>query len=221
MDAKKTAADRAVDYVQQGMTVGLGTGSTAAYAIAKIGAMAQQGLDIKAVASSLASEKMAREKGIRISDFSTIQKIDLYIDGADEVDRKRNLIKGGGGALLREKILAYHSKEFIVIVDGSKCVEQLGRFHLPVELIRFAVEMSLQSLRELGCRPKIRSKEGQIYITDNGNFIADCDFGNIQDPSTLNEHLNKIPGVAEHGLFPSEMVSKLVIGYDNGEIEDP
>jgi len=216
VNAKKLAAEKAVDLVKSGMTIGLGTGSTALYAIELIGKMMKEGLFIHAVASSAASEEIARKAGITISSFSEINSPDLYIDGADEVDRNFNLVKGGGGALLREKILAYHSKKFIVIVDESKLVNQLGKFPLPVEITRFAFEFTCESLEELGCRVSIRSKEGKEFITDNGNLIADCSFDKIADPEELNARLKKIPGVVETGLFPKDMVNTVVVGYESG-----
>ena len=145
--------------------------------------------------------------------------IDVYIDGADEVDRNLNLLKGGGGALLREKILAFHAKEFIVIADSSKMVESLGKFLLPVEIIPFARELTVNQLRSIGSSTSVRMQNSKPYITDNGNFIIDCDFTRIEDVAQLHDAINDIPGVVENGLFLSCMVAKVLIGHNNGEVE--
>ena len=214
-DAKKAAAKKAVEAIGTGMIVGLGTGSTAYWAIQEIGQRVRNGLAIKAVASSVASEEEARKAGITITSFDDLKSIDIYIDGADEVDEEKNLIKGGGGALLREKILAYNSKQFIVIVDESKLVQQLGVFRLPVEIVAFAEPLTIQNIKKLNCIPALRMKEGKPFVTDNGNSIVDCDFGVITNPSELNTQLHAIPGVVETGLFPHTMVSKIVVGCND------
>lgn len=214
--AKKAAAEKAAEGVKPGMIVGLGTGTTAHYAIQAIGERVRQGLNLKAVASSLASEEEARAYRIEIVPFDNLTSLHLYIDGADEVDTEKNLIKGGGGALLREKVLAYNSKRFIVIVDESKLVIQLGKFHLPVEIVRFAQPLTATNIGKLGGRPQLRLKEGKPYLTDNGNYIVDCDFGRIENPVALNEQLHAIPGVVEVGLFANTMVSQVIVGADDG-----
>jgi len=219
MNAKQLAAAHAVDFIKNGMTVGLGTGSTSAFAISEIGKKVQQGLSIKAVASSVRSEEQARDLGITLISFSEVEAIDVYIDGADEVDKDLNLIKGGGGALLREKILAFNSKEFFVIVDGSKLVEHLGKFLLPVEIIPFAMELTLKQLQKLNCATTIRRQNGKPYITDNGNLVVDCDFKKIEQVEELHQSINAIPGVVENGLFVKNIVSKIIVGYDSGEVK--
>jgi ribose 5-phosphate isomerase A len=219
INAKQSAAKRAVQLIQNGMTVGIGTGSTSAFAIDAIGERVKQGLSIKAVASSTRSEESAKGAGISLSAFSEVEGIDLYIDGADEVDRELNLIKGGGGALLREKILAFHSKEFIVIVDSSKLVDQLGKFLLPVEVVPFAMELTGQRLEKLGCSTFIRKEASKPYITDNGNIIVDCDFKKIQSVEWLHNSINAIPGVVENGLFLKTIVSKVFVADDSGEVQ--
>ena len=219
MIAKQHAAEHAVQSVTDGMTVGLGTGSTSAFAIKAIGRKIQQGLNVKAVASSIQSEKLAKDAGITVVPFSEINIINIYIDGADEVDNHLNLIKGGGGALLREKILAFNSEQFVVIVDEFKLVKQLGKFPLPVEVTSFAVELTIRQLQKLGCAPTVRQQEGKSYITDNKNFIIDCDFQKIDQVEKLHELLNAIPGVVENGLFLNNMVSKVIVGYQSGEIK--
>lgn len=216
MDAKKAAAEKAVEYIRDGMIVGLGTGSTAYWAIKKIGERVKAGLKIKAVATSVQTGSLARELNIPVLSGHEIAPIDITIDGADEVDRQYNLIKGGGGALLREKIVAANSKQFLVIVDESKMVEQLGKFPLPVELVSFASALTLQKIRELGCSASIRIENGEEYKTDNGNLVADCRFTNIPDPATLNRDLHLIPGIVETGLFLNSMVSHIIIGNKDG-----
>jgi ribose 5-phosphate isomerase A len=217
-DIKKLVAEKAVEFVQNEMTVGLGTGSTAYWAIEKLGERVAAGLNIKAVASSISSEEHARKLGIPIIPFSELEHIDVSIDGADEVDSYHNLIKGGGGALLREKILAYNSKKFIVVVDESKLVERLGSFPLPVEIVSFAAELILRQIQALGCEPVIRKKDGKNFITDNGNLVADCHFRRIDFPLTLNNQLHHIPGVVETGLFLNTMVATVLVGYGNGTV---
>ena len=214
--AKKAAAQKAVSMVEPGMVVGLGTGSTAYWAIQQLG---QQGLEIKAVASSIASEDEARKVGITIVSFESISSIDIYIDGADKVDSNRNLIKGGGGALLREKILAFNSKQFVVIVDDTKLVESLGKFHLPVEVIQFAQPLTLNQIETLGCKPSLRLKNDKPFITDNGNYIIDCDFKSIANVEKLNTQLHSIPGVVETGLFINTMVAKVIIGKEDETVQ--
>ena len=218
MNAKQLAAEHAVQFVKDGMTIGLGTGSTSAFAIEAIGKKVQQGFSIKAVASSLRSEELATNAGITLIPFSEVGSIDVYIDGADEVDKNLNLIKGGGGALLREKILAFNSKQFLVIVDDSKLVEHLGKFLLPVEIIPFAMELTLMQLQKSGCLTSMRMDNNQPYITDNGNLIIDCDFKKIEQVEQLHHFMNSIPGVVENGLFLNSIVSKVIVGYENGEV---
>jgi len=217
MVAKKVAAEAAVEFVQDGMTVGLGTGSTAYYAIHKIAERVKEGLQIRTVASSRQSEDLALELGIPVVPLSDITEIDVAIDGADEVDANWHLTKGGGGALLREKILAAHSKQFIVIADDTKQVEQLGKFPLPVEIVQFASNLTLLKLKALGCEPVIRTVNGETFISDNGNYIVDCAFGVITDPVALEKQLNAIAGVVENGLFTG-LASKVIIGHEDGTV---
>lgn len=219
METKKLAAEKAVEYITDGMMVGLGTGSTSYWAIQKIGERVREGLKITTVASSEQSEILAKELNIPIVPVSDISHIDLTIDGADEVDKNFNLIKGGGGALLREKILVYNSKKFLVIVDESKLSEQLGSYPLPVEVIPFAVNLTLHHLRSMGCDPVIRMKGDQPYKTDNGNYITDCPFKQIPDPRSLDQQLKAIPGVVETGLFFSSMVTSVIVGNKDGSVK--
>jgi ribose 5-phosphate isomerase A len=219
MNAKQLAAESAVQFVKNGMTVGLGTGSTSAFAIEAIGKRIQQGLTIKATASSLRSEQLAKAAGITVAPFSDLKSIDIYIDGADEVDKDLNLIKGGGGALLREKILAFNSNLFIVIVDEFKLVTHLGKFFLPVEVTPFAAELTTKQLQKLGCNTILRFTEREPYITDNKNFIIDCDFKKIEQVEKLQQLINSIPGVVENGLFLKNIVNKVIVGYQNGTVK--
>jgi len=217
MNPKQIAAEKAVESIEDGMIVGLGTGSTAYWAIQKIGERVRDGLNIQAVASSTISEDLANELGIPVIPFADVETIDLTIDGADEVDANLQLTKGGGGALLREKLLAANSRRFIVIVDESKVVDTLGAFPLPVEIVPFAHELTVRKLQSLGCELTIRQKDGENFITDNGNLIADCRFGSIMDPVTLHTQLNLIPGVVENGLFVG-LTSQLIVGHSDGRL---
>lgn len=218
VNVKQLAAEKAVEYVQDGMKVGLGTGSTAYWAIRKLGERVREGLNITAVATSQASEDQARELGIPLVAFSEIDSLDLTIDGADELDSKLQLIKGGGGALLREKIVAMGSTRMIVVADESKAVDTLGKFPLPVEIVPFAWEWTVAKLAKLGCRPELRRSGDELYRTDNGNFIADCHFGAIASAPELAEQLQGISGVVDHGLFIG-IASMAIIGKQDGSIE--
>lgn len=220
MNAKKIAAEKAVEHISDGMTVGLGSGSTTRYAIEKIAERIKEGLKIKTVASSLTSENLARNLQIPVFDPSEIETIDIAIDGADEVDTTGNLIKGGGGSLLREKIIAFASNKFYVMVDESKLVVTLGTFPLPVEIIPFAAAVTLRHLKMLGCNPVIRMVENIRFISDNGNLIADCKFESIDDPAWLDVRIKMIPGVIETGLFSSKVVTSIIVGYDTGEVKE-
>ncbi|CAH1219168.1 Ribose-5-phosphate isomerase A [Paenibacillus allorhizoplanae] len=217
MEAKKAAAELAITEIRDGMIVGLGTGSTAYWAIQGIGARVQNGLNIQAVATSVASENLAKELGIPLIPFANISEIDVTIDGADEVDSAWHVIKGGGGALLREKIVAFSSRKLIIVVDESKVVAQLGAFPLPVEVVKFGYELTIRKLRSLGVRPKVRAVDGQPFVTDNGNYIIDCHFGSIPNPADLHQAINGIPGVVENGLFIG-MASQVIVGYKDGSV---
>jgi ribose 5-phosphate isomerase A len=213
--AKRAAGEKAAELIRPGMVVGLGTGSTAYWAIQKIGAMVQQGLDIRAIATSEASAELARKLGIPLTTFADTQRIDMDIDGADEISERLDVIKGGGGALLREKIVAYHSRQLIIIADEHKYVTTLGRFPLAVEVIPFGWEATGARLQSLGCTPVLRKKDDKVFITDNGNYIIDSSFGVINDPQEINNSLHNIPGVVETGLFV-QMAHTVVLGYENG-----
>ncbi len=198
---KQRSAEAACEYVKDGMIVGLGTGSTAEFAVKKIGELVRNGLSIRGIPTSDATKILAESEGIPLIDFSETMFIDLTIDGADEIDANLNMIKGGGAALLREKIVASASREEIIIVSGSKLVQQLGEFPLPVEVIPFGWQVVFNQLESLQGNPELRLKQGQPSVTDQGNFIIDCHFRKIENPEQLEQHLNMIPGVVENGLF--------------------
>ena len=198
---KQRAAEAAVEYVKDGMIVGLGTGSTTEYAVKKLGERVRDGLAIRGIPTSDVTKVQAEEEGIPLIDFSETMYIDLTIDGADEIDVNLNMIKGGGAALLREKIVASASKEEIIIVSHEKFVKQLGSFPLPVEVIPFGWQVIFNQLETLGGSPDLRLKQGQPLLTDQGNYIIDCRFRQIIDAAQLEQRLNMIPGVVENGLF--------------------
>jgi ribose 5-phosphate isomerase A len=201
LNEKKEVGEKAVDYVKEGMVVGLGTGSTVFYTISKLGKLVQQGFSIKGIPTSKQTEKLAIDVGIPIVSLNEIDHIDLAIDGADEVNRDLDLIKGGGGALLREKIIAKAAKTFIVVSDSHKNVDTLGTFPLPIEVVPFGYEMTMKYIRELRGNPKLREKDGNPFLTDNGNYIIDSSFQEINHPKELEKNLNLIPGVVDNGLF--------------------
>ena len=198
---KQRAAEAAVEYVKDGMIVGLGTGSTTEFAVKKLGEKVRDGLAIRGIPTSDITKKQAEEEGIPLIDFSETIYIDLTIDGADEIDADLNMIKGGGAALLREKIVASASREVIIIVSSEKFVHQLGSFPLPVEVIPFGWQVIFKQLETLGGSPNLRLKQGQALRTDQGNYIIDCQFSQIIDAVQLEQLLNMIPGVVENGLF--------------------
>ena len=198
---KQHAAEAAVEYVKDGMIVGLGTGSTTEFAVKKLGERVRDGLAIRGIPTSDVTKVQAEEEGIPLIDFSETMYIDLTIDGADEIDINLNMIKGGGAALLREKIVASASKEEIIIVSHEKFVKQLGIFPLPVEVIPFGWQVIFNQLETLGGSPDLRLKQGQPLLTDQGNYIIDCRFRQIIDAAQLEQRLNMIPGVVENGLF--------------------
>ncbi|WP_397361804.1 ribose-5-phosphate isomerase RpiA [Paenibacillus sp.] len=218
MNVKQLAAEKAVEYVEDGMKVGLGTGSTAYWAIRKLGERVSEGLKITAVATSRASEEQARELGIPLVAFGDIESLDLTIDGADELDSSLQLIKGGGGALLREKIVASNSTRMIVIADEGKVVSTLGKFPLPIEIVPFAWEWTVAELAKLGCQPELRRNGDELYKTDNGNYIADCRFEAIESAPKLALTIQNIPGVVDHGLFIG-IAAMAIVGKNDGTIE--
>ena len=200
--AKIEAARKSLEHVQAGMTVGLGSGTTAAEMVRLLGERVRAGLAVRGVASSLATETLAREVGIPIVAIGEVEALDVTIDGADEVDPKGRMIKGRGGALLREKILASCSRKLVIIVDPRKQVAALGAVPVPVEVTPFGVAYVSRTLTALGAKPVLRGGAGGApYLTDGGNQILDCAFGPITDPEGLAARLDGVTGVVEHGLF--------------------
>jgi ribose 5-phosphate isomerase A len=218
MKGKESAAHAAVARIIDGMTVGLGSGSTAEFAIRRIGERIAGGLRIQTVASSRKSEALARSLGIPVSDPEEVDQVDVAIDGADEIDADLNLLKGGGGSLLREKVLAYTSQEFIVIADKTKLVTHLGSRPVPVEVTPFGLSFTARHLAGLGARVSLRRDAEQPFVTDNGNLIIDCRFSLIDDVASLDVKLKMIPGVVETGLFPGKIVTEVLIGAEDGTV---
>ncbi|HSR53749.1 MAG TPA: ribose-5-phosphate isomerase RpiA [Acidobacteriota bacterium] len=213
-EEKRAAAEAALKLVEDGMALGLGTGSTAAYAIRGLGRMVGQGLKVRAVPTSRQTEELAREEGIPLTDLEACPRLDLTIDGADEADPRCRLIKGGGGALLREKIVASASRRMVAIVDSSKLVDPLGEFPLPVEVVQFAWPVLLPRLALLGCAPVLRRQGDKPFLTDEGNYIIDCPFKAIDDPRALAAQISPIPGVVEHGLF-IDLCQEVILARSN------
>lgn len=211
LNSKRIAAEAAVELINDGMVVGLGTGSTSYFAIQKLAKKVKEGLKIQAIATSHHTESLARDQSIPMTSFARVDSIDLTIDGADEVDPNFNLIKGRGGALLREKIVAAASRELIIVVDESKLVAQLGKFLLPVEVVPFGLESTMRKLQQLGCQPSIRITNNQTFRTDDGHYIIDCKFNLISHPQQLHNQINVIPGVVDNGLFIN-MANKVFMG---------
>lgn len=216
---KQLAGERAAEYVKDHMVVGLGTGSTAYFMIQKLGQRVAQGLKIRGIPTSEQSRQQAQKLNIPLIDFDHITHIDLTIDGADEIDPAFNLIKGGGGALLREKIVAKNSVEEIIVADSSKWVKHLGQFALPVEVVPFGWQATQRHLTQLGCIPQLRQHKNTHYITDNGNYILDCDFQKITDPPAIEQAINAICGVVECGLF-IDLAHRIIIGHADGTVEE-
>ena len=205
---KAAAAERALEYVESGMRLGLGTGSTAAKFVDLLGMEVSAGLDVVCIATSQATQVQAEALGIRMATLDEMPFLDLTVDGADEVDGDLRLIKGGGGALLREKIVATASGRMVVIADISKKVERLGAFPLPLEVVPFGLTATRNMITALaadaGCEGEISVRTlsgGKPFLTDSGNLILDCHFGRIEEPEELDEALKLIPGVVENGLF--------------------
>jgi ribose 5-phosphate isomerase A len=221
-EAKLLVAKRAVEFVEDGMAVGLGTGSTATLFIRELGKRVAQGLKIRCVASSDASHQLGLSLGMEVTTLDELPELDVYIDGADEVGPELALIKGGGGALLREKIVASAAKRFIVVVDSTKIVEHLGKFPLPVEVVKMALPLVEPKLVGLGLHPKLRpakssaaaNEDAGPYLTDEGNYILDCACGEIDDPEVLAAEIRGMVGVVEHGLFLGMASLVLVAGED-------
>jgi ribose 5-phosphate isomerase A len=202
-DHEKEAAARAsLQFVKEGQVVGLGSGSTATHFIKLLGEKVQNGLRVRGIPTSVRSRELAESLGIPLTTLDECQEIAVTVDGADEVDPQLRLIKGGGGALLREKIVASATKQMVVVADATKQVQRLGKFPLPVEVIRFAQSLVAKRISALGAEVELRTRsDGRPYVTDENNHILDCRFGEIRDPDQLARQLSDMPGVVEHGLF--------------------
>ena len=218
-EAGKRAAGRAAaELIHEGMLVGLGTGSTAFYFIERLIERCREGLKIKAVASSKASYEQAKKGKIPLIDIELVTNLDITIDGADEVDPKKRLIKGGGGALVREKIVASMSREMVVIVDETKLVPHLGRHPLPVEIVPFAYKATLYKLEKLGYKGILRTNnQGHLYVTENHNYIFDLKFDTpCQQPEQEQEKIRNVPGVVDTGFF-FHLAGRVLIGFNDGK----
>lgn len=219
--AKAAAAAAALQLVEGWMTLGLGTGSTVGYFLEGLGQrIKSEGLGTRGVATSLATQRLALEHGIRLVDEGDVFLLSnhLCVDGADRIDLRGNLIKGGGGALLREKLVAYASKRLCILADGSKLENTLGEgFPVPVECVPFGIVDTLFRLQDLGCVPDLRYSGGEPFVTDNGNYIADCSFSGLPDPALTEWEIKNTPGVVEVGLFVN-MVSTIIIGRPDGTV---
>lgn len=214
---KQQAAARALDFVRPGMVLGLGEGSTTLLAVRRLGALLAAGAlrDIVGIPASPRMAQEARSLGIPLTTLERHPRVDLTIDGADEVDPQLDLIKGGGGALLREKIIAQASRREVIIVDESKLVPRLGsRWAVPLEVLPFGHGAQLRWLRSLGAEPRLRQQDGEPFRTDNGNFILDCAFGPLEDAPALAWQLNARAGIVEHGLFLGLASDVIVAGAD-------
>ncbi|MEI4620263.1 ribose 5-phosphate isomerase A [Bacillus pfraonensis] len=216
MNLKRLAGEYAADFIKDGMKIGLGTGSTVYWTIQKLGQLVSEGLTIQAVPTSIETKQLAQQLSIPLISLDDIDYLDLTIDGADEINPNLQLIKGGGGALLREKIVATSSQKFTIIADESKLVTHLGTFPLPIEIVPFAWEQTAKRIRSFGCQTILRMQNNQPFITDNGNLILDCVFPNqITKPIETHQQLKMITGVIETGLFIN-MVDKAIIATENG-----
>lgn len=222
---KRAAAARAVDLVREGMSLGLGTGSTAAYFVSLLGERVRAGLAVVGVPTSEATRAQAEREGIALTTLDETPELDLTVDGADEIDAELRLVKGGGGALLREKIVAAASRRMIVVADGSKRVDTLGRFPLPIEVVPFGLGATRRAvaaaIRRAGCEGGLSLRSaanGQPFVTDGGHFILDARLGRIEEPETLAVALACVPGVVEHGLF-LKLATGAVLATEAGLVE--
>ena len=219
--AKWAAAQGALQFVKDGMLIGLGTGSTADKFVRLLADKVKaEGWQISCVSTSKAIAELAVQLGLK-GDFDNpaLLHVDMTVDGADEVDGAGNLVKGGGGALLREKLVALASDQVTIMVDESKHVEVLSRaFKLPVEIVQFGYQRTMKRLEALGAKLVLRQREGRTFITDNGNYIVDCDFGGIAEPAKLAAQLKAMPGVVESGIF-SGIATRVVTGHSDGTWE--
>lgn len=217
-DIKRKVGEQAAELLKPGMTAGIGTGSTAYWLLMALGKRVQEGLKIRCVPTSHETARLATEQQIPLIELNDSPALDITIDGADEIDPQGQLIKGGGGALLQEKMVAAASKQFVIIADHTKLVQQLGAFPLPVEVIPFGwkqVQRHIEQAYQI--KTSLRSKDNQVLVTDHGHYILDCHFNLIADAPALNIALNTIPGVVDNGLFIG-MATATIIGYADGTV---
>jgi len=214
MNEKQLAAEKSVEFIKDGMTLGLGTGSTVFFFVNKLAEQIQQGLKVKCVSTSKQTSNLAKNLGIKVVSLNEVDYIDITIDGADEVDKNLNGIKGGGGALLFEKIVSAASHRVIWIVDSSKYVERLGKFPLPVEIIPYGSNHLIKKFQKLDYNPELRKMGDENFITDSGNEVIDLNLNKIEDPIKLEQKIKLIPGVVEVGLF-NNIADTVIIGKGN------
>ncbi len=217
---KRLAAQKAAEYIQDGMILGLGSGSTSHYLIQQAGRLLRPGISFQAVASSQESARLAREQGIEVLDINDVDRIDLAVDGVDEIDPDFNAVKGGGGALFREKIIASLATELIWIMDSSKVVSALGAYPLPVEILPFSYKHTLAALEKDKLHPRLRMRGNEIYMTDNGNYIADLMLTPPLDTDRLRSKLRARIGVLEDGLFLNMCTRIVVARGDTVEVRE-
>ncbi|MDE3055536.1 MAG: ribose-5-phosphate isomerase RpiA [Verrucomicrobiota bacterium] len=219
MIAKRAAAKRAAEWIERGMIVGLGSGTTAAFFIEELIQRRHNGLECSAVASSKASADLALAGGIPLLDLSAVSSVDITVDGADEIDPQKRMIKGRGGAHVQEKILASSSQKMVVIIDTTKCVAKLGKTPLPVEILRYGAERTKDKLQERGFKGVWRKEDGQVFITENGNLLLDINFPHLlESPEAIEEAIQQIPGVVDTGFF-FHLAGPVIIGNSEGSVE--
>ena len=217
-DEKRQVGIAAAEYVRPGMALGLGSGSTVYFFLEELGRRVKGGVDVVGIPTSERTAALARDFGIPLATFDERQELDLAVDGADEVDPRLNLVKGHGGALLREKIIAMAARRLVIVVDSSKVSPALGtNMTLPVEVVPFAVALARTRLEALGARPTLRQDGGKPYVTDNGNWLLDCGFAPMSDPARLEAEINRVPGVMDNGLF-IDLASEVILAR-SGSIE--
>ena len=217
MNLKEVVGKKAVEYVKDGMIVGLGTGSTVFYFVHALADKVKEGLNVEMVSTSIQTVELAKSLGLTIKELEEIDHIDLAVDGVDEIDKDFNAIKGGGAALFREKIVADIAREVIWIYDESKDVEKLGNFNLPVEILPFGYSHTIRKMEEAGLNPVLRLKDGATLITDNNNYIVDLHLGYGFDIQAIKEKLESIVGIVEHGLFLN-MCKLCIKGTEHGAV---
>lgn len=214
-EAKRAAGRAAADLVPTDSVIGLGTGSTVAFVLERLAERTAHGLRVRGVPTSEDTARRAQALGLPLTSLDDVDRLRLTIDGADEIDPSGNMIKGGGGALLREKIVAAASDELIVVVSDNKCVDQLGGFPVPVEVLAYGHRQVLAAIRRLDGTPTLRARNGVTFVTDNGNWIVDCAFGPIAEPARLDRDLDAIPGIVETGLFIG-LAGRVFVGDRHG-----